>query len=45
MDDETTLADLMSLNLHDYEDEVVSIVDKVNTYFITLSHCLRVGVT
>jgi len=28
MDDETTLADLLSLNLHDFEDEVRGIVDK-----------------
>ncbi|GAB1597647.1 dynein beta chain, ciliary isoform X1, partial [Argonauta hians] len=28
MDEETTLADLMSLNLHNYEEEVKNIVDK-----------------
>ena len=28
MDDETTLADLLALNLHDFEDEVRNIVDK-----------------
>ena len=28
MDDETTLADLLSLNLHNFEDEVRGIVDK-----------------
>ena len=28
MSDETTLADLLSLNLHNFEDEVHNIVDK-----------------
>ena len=28
MDDGTTLADLLSLNLHEFEDEVRNIVDK-----------------
>lgn len=28
MDENTTLSDLMSLNLHNYEDEVRTIVDK-----------------
>lgn len=28
MDESTTLSDLLSLNLHDYEDEVRNIVDK-----------------
>lgn len=28
MDDKTTLADLLSLNLHNFEDEVRGIVDK-----------------
>ena len=28
MDDNTTLADLLSLNLHNFEDEVLGIVDK-----------------
>lgn len=28
MDETTTLADLMSLNLHNFEDEVKNIVDK-----------------
>ena len=28
MDEETTLADLLSLNLHNFEDEVHNIVDK-----------------
>ena len=28
MSDETTLADLLQLNLHKYEDEVRNIVDK-----------------
>lgn len=28
MDDETTLSDLLALNLHEYEDEVKNIVDK-----------------
>jgi len=28
MDDKTTLADLLSLNLHNYEEEVLGIVDK-----------------
>ena len=28
MDDETTLADLLALNLHNFEDEVRNIVDK-----------------
>ena len=28
MDDETTLADLLKLNLHNFEDEVRGIVDK-----------------
>lgn len=28
MNDQTTLADLLSLNLHNYEDEVRGIVDK-----------------
>lgn len=28
MDEKTTLADLLALNLHNYEDEVRSIVDK-----------------
>ena len=28
LDEKTTLSDLMSLNLHDYEDEVRNIVDK-----------------
>ena len=28
MDESTTLADLLSLNLHEYEDEVRTIVDK-----------------
>lgn len=28
MDEKTTLADLLSLNLHNYEDEVRGIVDK-----------------
>jgi dynein heavy chain len=28
MDDKTTLSDLLSLNLHNYEDEVRGIVDK-----------------
>ena len=28
MDEHTTLADLLSLNLHEYEDEVHNIVDK-----------------
>lgn len=28
MSDETTLADLLQLNLHKYEDEVQNIVDK-----------------
>ena len=28
MDEETTLADLLDLNLHNYEDDVHNIVDK-----------------
>ena len=28
MDESTTLADLLSLNLHEFEDEVRNIVDK-----------------
>ena len=28
MDDDTTLADLLALNLHNYEDQVLEIVDK-----------------
>lgn len=28
MDDSTTLSDLLSLNLHEFEDEVLGIVDK-----------------
>ena len=28
MDENTTLADLLSLNLHEFEDEVRNIVDK-----------------
>ena len=28
MDDDTTLSDLLALNLHDFEDEVLGIVDK-----------------
>lgn len=28
LDDETTLADLLALNLHKYEEEVKTIVDK-----------------
>ena len=28
MDEQTTLADLLALNLHDFEDEVKNIVDK-----------------
>ncbi len=42
MSDETNLADLLALNLHNFEDEVRNIVDKA-TKELSMEKTLKVG--